>query len=355
MTIQKLAGLAGTALKSNFVTLKKPYKLNFAITFWCQSRCIHCNIWDIKPKGELTLDEVKEFAKKNPYFKWIELTGGEPFLRSDIVEIAKVFAENNDLYILTMPTNSLCNLDMVVSKITQMLELKIPRIAITVSLDGYRELHDKIRGVPGNFDRAIGLFKRLRELKKKYKNLYFVFGYTMINHNQGQFIKTLEGVKREIPDIKYNDFHINLGQISENYYHNEGNEIRANYDSVATEIEEVIKRREFEIGLIPIIEKVYLKKLAQYARTGVQPMKSRSLEASLFLDSWGNVFPSIMWNKKIANLRETEYNLNNIWYTKEAEEIRTIIKEGREPKQWTSCEAYQTLTGSVMSLLVDSS
>ncbi len=46
-------------------------------------------------------------------------------------------------------------MDLVERKLREILSLGIPRVAITVSLDGYRELHDKIRGVPGNYDRAI--------------------------------------------------------------------------------------------------------------------------------------------------------------------------------------------------------
>lgn len=344
-----------TGLKSNFVRLDKPYKLNFAITFWCQSRCTHCNIWEIKPKGELTLDEIKEFAKKNSYFKWVELTGGEPFLRSDIVEIARAFKENSKgLYILTMPTNSLCNHDMVIKKITEMLQLKIPRVAITVSLDGYRELHDEIRGVQGNFDRAIEMFKRLRELKKSHPNLFFVFGYTMIAKNQGQFMKTYEAVKKEIPDIKFNDFHVNLGQLSDNYYQNSSQIGVIKIDDrelVANEIKELIKHREFELSMIQRIEEIFLSKLVDYARTGVQPMKSRSMEASLFLDSWGNIYPSIMWNKKIGNVREIGFDLANVWNSPAALEVRKEIKDGKEPVQWTSCEAYQTIIGNVSTFI----
>ena len=48
-----------------------------------------CSIWKQKPGKELTFDEITEFAKKNNYFRWIGLTGGEPFLRSDIVEIVR--------------------------------------------------------------------------------------------------------------------------------------------------------------------------------------------------------------------------------------------------------------------------
>ena len=353
MTIKQLVGIGLTALKSNVRMLDRPYKLNFAVTLWCQSRCRHCSIWELKPKGELTIDEIREFARRNTSFRWIELTGGEPFLRSDIVEIARAFHESSrGLYILTMPTNSLCKQEMVVSRIREMLELGIPRMSITVSLDGHRELHDMIRGIPGNYDRAIGLFKALRELKRDHPNLFFVFGYTMTKMNEGQFGRTYEEVKREIPDIRYNDFHMNVGQISGNYYHNEsGNGIVPTGSEVAKEIEAVLRKRRFEVGIIPSIEEIFLKNLVYYARTGNTPMKSRSMEASLFLDSFGNVYPSIMWNRKIANVRDIEYDLARVWNGAEASEVRESIRRGEEPKQWTACEAYQSIVGHVPSFI----
>src|SRR5271154_1984922 len=120
MKSTKLMGIGLTALKSNLTTLSRPYKITFSMTYGCQSRCLTCDIWKMKPTGELDLREVQAFAKKNDYFKWIELTGGEPFLRSDIVDIVKTFKENSkDLYVLTMPTNSLCNQDTVIRKIEE--------------------------------------------------------------------------------------------------------------------------------------------------------------------------------------------------------------------------------------------
>lgn len=352
MAVERLMSLANTAIKSNFAKLERPYKLNFCITYWCQSRCLTCNIWQMKPKGELSLDEVREFVKRNPYFKWVELTGGEPFLRGDIVELARIFKENSKgLYILTMPTNSLCNQDMVERKLREILALGVPRVALTVSLDGYRELHDKIRGVPGNYDRAIAMFKRLRALKKEFNNLYFVFGYTLSKFNKGEFAKTVEEVRKEIPDIRYNDFHINLAQVSGNYYNNASDDIKANNPEIVAELENVVRRRQFEFGIIPIIESAFTRKLVSYAKTGMSPMKSRSLEASLFMDSYGNVYPSIMWDHKIGNVREVQFELSRLWNNDEAKKIRTEISEGKEPNQWTSCEAYQILTGNILSLL----
>jgi MoaA/NifB/PqqE/SkfB family radical SAM enzyme len=333
--------------------LDRPYKLNFCITYWCQSRCLTCNIWQMKPKGELSIDEIREFVKKNPYFKWVELTGGEPFLRSDIVEIAKAFKEySKGLYIITMPTNSLCDHGLVERKLREILSLGIPRVAITVSLDGYKELHDKIRGIPGNYEKAIDTFKRLKQLKKEFKNLYFVFGYTLSKLNKGEFEKTYEAVKIDIPDITYNDFHINLAQVSGNYYNNADDDIKVNNPEIVNELKSALQNRKSEVGIIPIVETAFMKRLIEYAKTGVSPMKSRSLEASLFMDSFGNIYPSIMWDKKVGNIKEVGFDLSQLWNNDIAKSVREDIANGKEPSQWTACEAYQILTGNIPSLFI---
>ncbi|MEM0094345.1 MAG: radical SAM protein [Candidatus Micrarchaeaceae archaeon] len=352
MSFKKFIGLGMTALRSNFSQLKQPYKLTFAISYLCNSRCKTCNIWQLKPKGELSIDEIREFARKNRSFRWIEITGGEPFLRSDIVEIVRAFYENSKgLYIVTIPTNSLTNHDMVISKIEQMLDLGLPRLSITVSLDGYRELHDEIRGVKGNYDKAIEMFRRLKALKEKRKNLFVVFGYTMSSMNQGMLEKTYEEVKKDIPEVTYNDFHINAAQLSEIYYNNTDASILPNAAAMADEVEAYIKKRRFEFGSIPAIEGTFLRLLVKYLRTGKSPIKSRSLDASLFLDSYGNVYPSIMWSRKIGNIRDFGYSLEGMWHNDEANMVRKIIKEGKEPQSWTACEAYQAIVGDIKTMI----
>lgn len=354
MSVGKLAGIAGTALRSNLSMLGRPYKLTFSITYWCQSRCLTCNIWEIKPKGELSLQEIQEFAKKNNYFKWIEITGGEPFMRNDIVDVVKAFHESSKgLYILTMPTNSLCNEEMVVKKLEQILALGIPKVSVTLSLDGYRELHDKIRGVPGNFDRVMRMATRLRELQKRYGNLFFIFGYTMSKFNQGQLERTIDEVRKIHPWARHNNFHVNAGQVSDIYYSNTNlGDIKAAREEMSREVEGLIKGRGIDFGQISFIETAFLRNLVKYIKTGEPPMKSRSLDASLFMDSYGNVYPSIMWGRKIGNVRDTGYDLSDLWHNGEAEEVRGLIRAGKEPKSWTACEAYQTITGNIISLLV---
>lgn len=353
MSLVRLARLGAEAAKNNFYRLEKPYKLTFAITYRCQSRCVTCGIWKMKPEGELDIKEIEEFARKNPYFRWIEITGGEPFLRADIVEIVRAFSRNcKGLYVLTMPTNSLCNKEMALSKIEEMLSMGIPKLSITVSLDGYKEMHDRIRGVPGNFDKAIEMFKGLEALKKKHRNLYFVFGYTLSKQNQNAFWRTFNEVKARIPNLRVNNFHINIAQVSESYYKNGESNIAADRMVAADVVMEVLKRRKAEAGAIPVMEDIFLNRLVDYLVDGKQPVKSKSLDASLFMDSFGDVYPSIMWGRKIGSIRESGYYLDKIWNSEAAGEVRRLIDEGKEPSSWTACEAYQSIAGDIYGSVI---
>ncbi len=348
--LTKFIKLGLDGLKDNFAPLSKPYKINFAITYRCQSRCLTCNIWKTKPSNELELSEIIEFAQKNPYFKWIGLTGGEPFLRSDITEIVEAFANNSkDLYLVTIPTNSLTDKDFVLRKLENILNLGIPKVVVTLSLDGYRELHDKIRGVPGNFDKVMALAKAFAELKKKYSNFHFEFGYTISKYNLGQLEKTYQAVNNELGNVERTDFHINIGQLSDIYYNNAGEDIMPDRKALAEELSSFISKRPIKLNAMDLVEEVFQQKLIDFSLTGKSPMKSRSLDASLFLDSYGNVYPSIMWGKKLGNIRETGYDLVPIWKGKAAEEARRLISEKAEPEAWTSCEAYQSIIGNVAS------
>ena len=87
LRIKPYARLALDAVRSNFVRLGKPYRLIFCLTYWCNYRCETCNIWKLRPKDELSFDEVRQFFEKNSQFSWIDLSGGEVWLRNDFVEI----------------------------------------------------------------------------------------------------------------------------------------------------------------------------------------------------------------------------------------------------------------------------
>jgi len=102
-------------------------------------------------KNELTLEEIKRFlaSKTLKNLVILSLTGGEPFLRDDIADIAIVASEMipqlRDFRVATNGT--------LTEKITSAIETVLTEtdldVSIKLSLDGFEETHDKVRRVPG--------------------------------------------------------------------------------------------------------------------------------------------------------------------------------------------------------------
>ena len=84
---RRSAHLGAALLGTTVSRPSAPVKVNLCLTYWCQYRCKTCNIWQRKPVDELTTEEVLAFVRENPHVTWVDLTGGEIFLRQDIDEI----------------------------------------------------------------------------------------------------------------------------------------------------------------------------------------------------------------------------------------------------------------------------
>lgn len=327
-----------------------PYELNFAITYRCNSRCTICNIWREKSENELSLDEIEKITEKIDFIHWVRLTGGEPFLRKDYVQIVKVFKKNlPDLFILTTPTNGLTP-DLILEKVKQVLRFFDKRYVITVSLDGPPKINDKIRGVKGSWNKAIETYKKLKTLEEDNKNFKVFFGYTISPDNVGFFKKTVDEVKKTIPIITADDFHINLFQTSNIYYKNPNQKIDKNYLKRAKkEIEIILKMREKK-GLISSIENKYLELGKKYLKTEKIPIKCNVFNLSSFIDPFGNVFPCTIFDRKLGNLRDNDYDLKKILLSEKAKKVREEIIKENCPQCWTPCEAHQMIINNWMKL-----
>jgi radical SAM protein with 4Fe4S-binding SPASM domain len=77
-------------------------------------------------------------------------------------------------------------------------------------------------------------------------------------------------------------------------------------------------------------------------------MRCHALRASCFIDSWGNVFPCTIYDRKLGSLREVDYDLARIWQSEEARALQKEIWEYKCPQCWTPCEAYQSILGNVL-------
>jgi MoaA/NifB/PqqE/SkfB family radical SAM enzyme len=329
-------------LLSSFNGLPFPYKLTFAITSKCNLQCRTCYIWKKKSVNELSTEEMDRIFYKNNFFNWIDLTGGEIFLRKDLLEITRSIKKNmRNLVMLHYPTNG-----QLTEKITEITEkiasMDFNRLVLTVSLDGNEEIHNKIRNNKNAFKRCIQTYKELK--RNKHINVYL--GCTLSPFNLDYFPRYYADLREYIPDLQYSDIHLNIFHHSETLYSNEVLEF--DKTKCLDTIENFIQKKRFHlINPIQLMEYVYSKNVKRYYSTQRIPFKCKAGRISCFIDPQGNVYPCTGYNVVLGNLRNYQYDLLQIRSQPDAQSLFRQISNGRCPHCWTPCEAYQNILSNL--------
>ena len=343
--ITRSAHLGVALLRATSHRPRAPLKLNLCLTYWCQYRCKTCNIWQRKPTDELTTEEIVALVRENPNINWVDLTGGEIFLRRDIDEIFDAILSGwRRLVLLHFPTNGF-QTDRIVRSVERIARRGPTRTIVTVSVDGDESLNDEIRGIKGGFGHQMETVRALRRIP----GIVTALGVTLSAHNLGQFERTFAACARECPGLTIDDVHLNVAQRSVHYYGNADNDAVA-ADTTAARDEMNNYRRLRGGGWSPrqLLENSYLKHLDRFLSTGRTPMPCHALRASCFIDPWGVVYPCITYSRPIGRLRETGMRLDPIWNDVRTSEVQQEIWKGQCPQCWTACEAYQSILGNTL-------
>jgi radical SAM protein with 4Fe4S-binding SPASM domain len=333
----RLVRAGGAILQAHAGRLARPLKLNLCVTYWCQYRCKTCNIWKRKPADELSTDEWLKFIATNPGPSWLDVTGGEIFLRKDIDVILSAMVRNwRRLALLHFPTNGFLT-DTIVP-VTERLaaDCRVP-IVVTVSVDGNEALNDDVRGIRGGFKRQMATFLALRKLR----GVRPVFGCTLSRYNVDRVKETFDACRDSIPGLTIADFHLNVAQRSSHFTAPRG-PLRA---AVAWYLAE----RGVAMSPEQLLESRYLARLDEYLDTGRTPMPCHALRSSCFIDPWGTVYPCISYEKPLGSLRDTGMSLDAIWSAAATADTQAEIWRGSCPQCWTACEAYQTILGNALA------
>ena len=117
-----------------------PLVANYYLTYRCNARCHFCDIWALDPKQEASFETIQHNLRdlRRLGVKYVDFTGGEPLLRSDVAE---VFAEAKQQgFVTSMTTNTI----LYPQKAKAMQGLVD---FLNFSLDGANaETHDQSRG-----------------------------------------------------------------------------------------------------------------------------------------------------------------------------------------------------------------
>ena len=345
----KFTALAKNVFLSNIKEMQFPYRLTYILTYKCNLKCQMCTIWQ-KKADELSLAQIEKFFKASNKFSWINLSGGEIFLRDDFLDIIRVmYDECKSLYLLDFPTNGFLSKTIVSSVERIMRDFPIPKILVTVSLDGPKDVHDRLRGVPGSWERALETFQGLRKFRSRRFGVFL--GMTLQEHNFDRFEDTFREVSGRIEDVRYDDFHFNLVQYSPHYYSNTDVTSQLDFQKLWVKLNAIAKSRAHNpLSPVSFLEKRYHALAKTYLDSKKTPLPCQALCASFYMAPNGDVYPCSIYDKRLGNIADFDYDIYKLWKSAFRKTLRKEIKEGRCPHCWTPCEAYQAILANLLPM-----
>jgi molybdenum cofactor biosynthesis enzyme MoaA/polysaccharide pyruvyl transferase WcaK-like protein len=136
-----------------------PTHINFPVTDNCNSQCQMCNVWKDKSYDELTPDQI-ETIFSDTLFKnvlHVGLSGGEPTLRKDLVEIvSRIIKTKTTLKSLSITSHGFHPKKW--EKIAPLIKEQTAELGIefriNISVDGIGSLHEEVRRVKGGWQKV---------------------------------------------------------------------------------------------------------------------------------------------------------------------------------------------------------
>jgi len=164
--------------------MSAPYRMDLAITYRCNNKCLHCYTGGPRETRELTKKErfkvmEKIFELGIPH---IVFTGGEPTLRDDLLELI-AYAEKVGL-ICGLVTNGRRLKDKAYFK--SLVDAGLDHIQITLESHDPK-IHDKITGVTGSWIETVEGLKNAIE-----SPIYTITNTTLNRYNVDNMLETID-------------------------------------------------------------------------------------------------------------------------------------------------------------------
>lgn len=298
-----------------------PMKATWNVTYLCNSRCSHCNRWKRKPAKELTTQEGKNLIRQLADCDVLQLSfsGGEPLIRKDIFELIG-YAKSLDMS-TSINTNALCiNQETAKRIVSSGIDL------VYISLDSsIPDLHERIRGVKGSFNKAMYAIDLLRKESKKNKPMVYI-NTTITRENIGDILN----IAKLCSDKKVNGF--TLQPIHESCEMGFLVDSKERIDKkCALDLEREIDTLYSKYKNLLPHGREYYRSFREFLESPEKLYRYRCIAGfeMVMISPYGDVFTCPMEFQKMGNIREKSFR--DIWFSKEAGEFRDDIKKNRHP------------------------
>lgn len=311
---------------------KLPMNYTISVSYKCPSKCKTCNVWK-KKADDLTLEEWTKVAKsigKSPY--WMTFSGGEPFMRPDIVELVTMFYKNCSPKIINIPTNGI---------LWQNVTQKAPQIAkncpnadvvINLSLDQCGIKHEQIRGVPKNWELSMKTWEGLKKAKKemKLKNLTLGIHTVISNFNVKDFPVFHKDLLKYEPDSYITEIAEERVELD-----TKGTGITPDLehyskaiDSLLEDMQRMFKEKKYK-GVAKVaaaFRMQYYQNVKKWLHEKRQVIPCFAGWASAQISPDGKIWECCIEATVLGDLRKENYDFSKIWFGKKAQEVRKRIK-----------------------------
>jgi MoaA/NifB/PqqE/SkfB family radical SAM enzyme/polysaccharide pyruvyl transferase WcaK-like protein len=176
----------------------KPSVINLNANDICNSKCTMCNIWQQKQDFEITPENLSNILQDKLFaeIRHVGITGGEPTLREDLPVLYEACATSlPNLQGLSIITNAIKSKDVIkrVEKVYEICKKHHKSFSMMVSLDGYGETHEQVRGRQGNFASAMEVINHFRT----HTNIEIAIGCTISKVNVWEVDVLLEFLREQ--------------------------------------------------------------------------------------------------------------------------------------------------------------
>jgi radical SAM protein with 4Fe4S-binding SPASM domain len=267
-----------------------------------------CNIWD--NPSDKTLEIKAKDLEKLPKVCITNITGGEPLIREDLDEIVEVVKERSERVCISTS-------GFFVDRTLKLAD-KFPKLGFRVSIEGFSQKNDELRGRSGGFDRGLRTLLELRRMGRKDVG----FGITVSNNNSRDMLWLYELAKQLKMEFATAAFHNSF------YFHKYDNVI-TNKEEVIGNFKELIERLLKENHPKSWFRAFFNLGLINYIRGGKRILPCEAGSENFFIDPYGEVLPcngmeAKFWKKSFGNIRDVD-TFDELWEGPRAENIRSCV------------------------------
>jgi MoaA/NifB/PqqE/SkfB family radical SAM enzyme len=335
------------------------------VTSRCNAFCKTCFYHaELNHPGDMTFEQIEKLSNTMPAITDLWLSGGEPTLRRDVCQIIDMFVRNNGVERVIIPTNGL-----IKTRVYEIVDNALGNnpgidLYLNIALDGYGKTHDKIRGVPGHWEKTLECIEAIYPLKQKYSDRLRLNVNTVVcaeNYTEvetlaefmwsnykldGQYFNIVRGdtpVGDEIKQVPLQD----LPRI-----YSFASDLTKRYGDRMFATDDASKRFIKNVAYVGTITTHYRTQHANFEHASAWPFPCTAGETTVVIDYNGDVRACEL-REKFAQLADYDFDFGALWAAKERQQELKTIDGGKACWCTHVCFIHDSLRHSRRGLLYE--